>query len=129
MNPLYGSPAMTAEQRVAALARHVVLEGVLDSGAGIQLLEVHAIDGQNLPRPDPAHGLGAELGLEHAQLVSVAHGEFGLESGAPVHAVHDAPDGPVALALGHVVAHAEVEDLSAGEEPKACGERFQNILD
>ena len=50
--------------------------------------------------------------------------EFGLEGGAPVHAVHDAPDGAVALVLRHVVAHTEVEDLPTGEEPKGDGEAY-----
>ena len=86
--------------------------------------EVRTVDGQNSPRPDPANGLGAELGLEHAQLVSVAHREFGLESGAAVLAVHDTPDGPLELALYHVVGHSEVGDLSAGEETKGDGEAY-----
>ena len=79
---------------------------------------MHTVDGQNLPTDLSRNSASS------AQLVSVAHREFGLESGAPVHAVHDAPDGPVAIALYHVVAHAEVEDLSAGEEPKGDGEAY-----
>ena len=111
-----------AEELVAVLAVDVEAQRVADCLPGVALADVHPVDGTNLAAPGhapvPPHVRQGEVELDLLQLADVADGELNEELGVPVDGVDGRPHGGVALALGDVVAHGQVDHLATREVPQ-----------